>query len=89
MEKIILEFLNDDTKYGYLTAGEGTISVNDMYPYKSRLRMKKFIQNLAISEDKTRVGDNNSSDESETNDLIVYKMPRQYNLNKVNRLGSV
>lgn len=89
VENIVLEFLNDDIKYGYLTAGEeGTISENDMYPNEAQTRIDEFLHKLHISEDLIRDNDNNV--EFVTEDYVIDDTPRKDHLEKVfEQLSSV
>lgn len=71
---LILEFLTNDAKYGYLTNANGAIPSNDMYPREAQTRMREFNGTCTHENDKCDVV---------TCDISVFGMPRKVDFEKV------
>lgn len=71
---LILEFLTNDAKYGYLTIKNGTIPSNDMYPCEAQTRMQEFNATCTHENDKYEVV---------TYNISVFGMPKKVDFEKV------
>lgn len=79
---IILDFLTDDGKYGYLNAEERRMLTEDVYRDKTQTRMKEFVEQRRLGNlhGLEPCDDNNNNN---GHNVITNEMPRKIHLKNV------